>query len=90
MILNLIKKLLTFVTDTIFSVIDLPIVPEGLTSAVNSLFSYMRSGMGIVNFFLPLENIAPAIDLFIAVWTVLHGYHLLMWVLRKIPMLGIE
>lgn len=90
MIIELIKKLLTFVTDTIFSVIDLPAVPPGLANAVNTMFGYMRQGMGIINFFCPLEAISPAIDLFIAVWAVIHVYDIVMWVLRKIPMLGIE
>lgn len=90
MIVNLIKKLLTFVTDTIFSVIDLPVVPEGLVSIVDQVFGYMRSGMGIINFFCPLDRISLAIDLFVAIWLVVHGYRLIMWVLRKIPMLGIE
>lgn len=90
MIIELIKKLLTFVTDTIFSVIDLPAVPPGLVNAVNTMFGYMRQGMGIINFFCPLEAISPAIDLFIAVWAIIHVYDIVMWVLRKIPMLGIE
>lgn len=90
MIINLIKKLLTFVTDTIFSVIDLPVVPAGLIQAVNYIFGYMRQGMGIVNFFVPLSAISAAIDLFLAVWGVMHGYKVVMWVLRKIPMLGIK
>ena len=90
MILNLIKKLLTFVTDTIFSVIDLPVVPQGLVNAVNMVMGYMADGMGIINFFCPLEAISPAIDLFILVWGVEHGYRLVMWVLQKIPMLNIK
>ena len=90
MIVDLIKKLLTFVTDTIFSVIDLPVVPDWLVNMINQVFGYMRQGMGIINFFCPLDGIAPAIDLFVAVWLVVHGYKIVMWVLRKIPMLGIE
>lgn len=90
MIINLIKKLLSFVTDTIFSVIDLPIVPAGLVSAIETMFDYMQQGMGIINFFCPLDAISPAIDLFLAVWIVINGYDIIMWVLRKIPMLGIE
>ena len=90
MILNLIKKLLTFVTDTIFSVIDIPAIPAGLVDAVDTLFLYMKEGMGILNFFCPLNLISPAIDLFIAIWLVVNGYQLIMWVLKKIPMLGIE
>ncbi|MBQ7903540.1 MAG: hypothetical protein IJ362_07405 [Oscillospiraceae bacterium] len=90
MIIDLIKKILSFVTDTIFSVIDLPVVPDGLVSAVNMVLGYMQQGMGIINFFCPLSAISPAIDLFIAVWTVEHSYRLVMWVLQKIPMLNIQ
>lgn len=90
MILSLLTKLLSFVTDTIFSVIDLPVVPAGLVNAVNLVLGYMSQGMGIINFFCPLEAISPAIDLFIAVWTVEHAYRLIMWVLQKIPMLDIK
>ena len=90
MIINIIKKLLTFVIDTIFSVIDLPIVPPGLAAAIETMLDYMSQGMGIINFFCPLDMISPAIDLFLAVWIVINSYDLIMWVLRKIPMLGIE
>lgn len=90
MIVNLIKKLLTFVTDTIFSAIDIPIIPAALVDIVQDIFGYLKDGMGIINFFLPLDRIAPAIDFFILIYAVVHGYKLVMWVLRKIPMLGIE
>lgn len=90
MIVELIKKLLTFVTDTIFSVIDLPAVPEGLVNAIEYVFGYIRQGMGIVNFFLPLDQISPIIDCFLLVYAVVHGYDILMWILRKIPILGIK
>lgn len=90
MIVDLIKKLLTFVTDTLFSVIDLPLIPDELVLIVEQVFGYMRQGMGIINFFCPLDRISVAIDLFVAVWLVVHGYRTVMWVLRKIPMLGIE
>ena len=90
MIIGLIKKLLQFVTDTLFSVIDLPVVPAGLVSAVDLIIGYMRGGMGIFNFFCPLDRISGAVDLFIAVWTIEHTYRLVLWVLQKIPMLNVK
>ncbi len=90
MIIGLIKKLLSFVLDTIFSVVDIPIVPPELVEAVNFVFGYMRDGMSIVNFFLPLDAIAPGIDLIIVLFTVEHGYRLVMWILQKIPMLNVK
>ena len=90
MIINLIKKLLSFVIDTIFSVIDIPVVPPELVNAVDFVFGYMRDGMSIVNFFLPLDAISPGIDLIIILFTVEHGYRFIMWILQKIPMLNIK
>ena len=51
MIVNLIKKLLTFVTDTIFSAIDIPIIPAALVDIVQDIFGYLEDGIGIINFF---------------------------------------
>lgn len=90
MIIGLIKKLLKIITDAIFSVVDFPVVPAGLVSAVSMMFDYMKAGMGIFSFFIPLDAVKPALIVFVSVWGVLHGYKLLMWVLRKIPMLGIK
>lgn len=45
---------------------------------------------GILNFFVPFDVIRPAIDVFLAVWAVEHGYQLVLWVLRKVPILGIK
>jgi hypothetical protein len=32
----------------------------------------------------------PAIDVFLAVWAIEHAYQLVLWVLRKVPLLGIK
>lgn len=61
-----------------------------LTTLVNKLFEYISAGTGILNFFIPFEVIRPAIDVFLAVWAVEHVYQLVLWVLRKVPLLGIK
>lgn len=43
-----------------------------------------------MNFFVPFDVIRPAIDVFLAVWAVEHAYQLVLWVLRKVPLLGIK
>ena len=90
MIIELIKKLLTFVMDTIFSVVDLPVIPPQIGDAVNWFFDLLLQGMSIVNWLLPLDLIAPGIDLIVALFLLEHGYRLVLWVLQKIPMLGIK
>lgn len=54
-------------------------------------FKYVvQAGTGILNFFVPFDVIRPAIDVFLAVWAVEHAYQLVLWVLRKVPILGIK
>lgn len=87
---NFFLALLDFILSPILSVLDFPAVPAELSALVNQVFSYMKSAMGIINFFVPLSLIAPAIVVFFAVFTIMHSYSLLLWVLKKVPMVGIE
>lgn len=89
-LIGFIETLLSWAVNLIFSVVKFPDPPPGLVSAVDQMFDIIRSGLGIVDFFLPLETISAVLSAWFVVWGVMHGYHALMWVLRKIPMLGIE
>ena len=89
-LMGFIETLLTWAVDLIFTVVKFPPPPVGLVDAFNLMFQVIQSGLGIVDFFLPLHVIYEVLSAWFAVWSVLHSYHALMWVLRKIPMLGIE
>lgn len=52
MIMGMIQNLVGWVTNVIFSAIDLPLVPAGVVDAVNLMLGYMRNGMGIINYFV--------------------------------------
>lgn len=69
--------------------LNFPAVPAELQSIIDQLFGYMADGMGILNFFCPLSMIRPALAVLVAVWAVEHGYHIVMWVLRKLPFVGV-
>ena len=86
MVLGLMQSILSFV----LGLLPLPDVPAWLVELTETILGYMKTGMGIVLFFVPQAVVQGALDLVILVWTVVHGYKLVMWVLRKIPMLGIE
>lgn len=86
MVLGLMQSILSFV----LGLLPLPDVPAWLVELTETILQYMKTGMGIVLFFVPQAVVQGALDLVILVWTVVHGYKLVMWVLRKIPMLGIE
>lgn len=88
--LTLIQKLAHLCLKPLIAFFDFPIVPVELVTLVNKLFEYMQVGTGILNFFVPFDIIRPAIDVFLAVWAIEHAYQLVLWVLRKVPLLGIK
>lgn len=90
MIQRAIKALGKIVTDSIFAVIDIPAIPQELVDIVNDVFDYMKQGMSIINFFCPLDKIAPAIDIFVLIFACVQAYKLIMWTLRKIPLFGVS
>lgn len=87
---KLIKGFLSWILSPIMSVLDFPVLPPEVGQIVSKTSEYLQAGAGVLNFFCPLSMIAPAVTVFIAVWTVVHGYHLVMWVLRKIPFVGVQ
>lgn len=87
---NAIINVFTKITDFIFSFLNFPAVPVELSNAVSFVFEKISSGMGIVNFFLPIEQIKPALVCFLAIFTIEHSFTLIMFVIRKIPFLNIK
>lgn len=87
---NLIQKFFGWLLSPIFNVLNFPVVPVELVQIIDQVFAYMKAGMGILNFFCPLSIIKPALVVFLAVYLVYHGYGLVMWILRKIPFIGVE
>lgn len=88
-IIKLVTGFLSWILSPILDVLNFPAVPAELQSIIDQLFGYMADGMGILNFFCPLSMIRPALAVLVAVWAVEHGYHVIIWVLRKLPFVGV-
>lgn len=79
-----------WVFSPILNVLNFPVVPAELVDIFTAAFEYMEAGMGLINWFCPLAMIQPALVVFLAVFAVSHSYELIMWVLRKIPFIGVK
>ena len=93
MIINLIVKLFTFVTDLIFSLLGtlIPLeMPSGLIEALEYAFNFMESGLSIINFFCSIGHIQTVLEFWLIIWTLDHTYGMVMWIFQKIPMLNIK
>lgn len=87
---RLISKFFSWVLSPIFNLLDFPVLPAGFVSAVDWFFTQVENSLGLLNFFVPFWIVKPAAIFFLAIWGVYHGYQLVMWILRKIPFLGIK
>ncbi|GLC80241.1 hypothetical protein [Lacrimispora brassicae] len=90
MIIESILNLFSSALKLIFGWINLPDVPPEIADVVNQLFGYMKSGIGLVFLFVPMPLVRILLPLVVVVVNFDKVYKLVMFVLRKIPFLGIE
>lgn len=90
MIIKGLLEVLLKAFSALTSAINIPQLPEEVHGYIETLLGYIKVGISIlanythIEFLLVLFGLVLAVDVGIAV------YHFVMWVLRKIPMLGIE
>lgn len=79
---------------TVFKVLTLPInIPSMPTEAldmVETVFEWLSTGAGILAVFTPFTYLMVLFGVILAIDAGIAIYHLVMWVIRKIPVLGIS
>ena len=89
----IVESLLNLFANTlkvIFQWINLPQVPSNIQTVIDQFFEYLRSGMGFVYLFFDMSLVKILLPLLIAVINFDKVYKLVMFVLRKIPFLGVD
>lgn len=85
-LLNLIYKLFELLTTPI----AIPQLPNDVGEYLYSAMDYIVSGFDLIATFFPLPYIGVLFGIIIAIDVGVSLYHFVMWVLKKIPMLGIS
>ena len=65
-------------------------MPSAVDEAFNMLLSYMQSGIGFVWLIVPRDLVLVVIPVILILSNFDKLYTVVMWVLRKIPFLGIQ
>lgn len=81
-----------FLLDTLLNFLDLlPDMPQELVTVLDEFFELIFSnGWTIACFVVPMDYALVLLPLVILVVNFERVYHLIMWVLRKIPIAGIK
>lgn len=85
-LLNLIKLLL----NVVFGWISLPPFPEELTSSIDMFISLIFDNLSLLGFFIRPITLTVSIPILIILLNFEQVYKLVMWIVRKIPFLGIK
>lgn len=90
MIIQAILDLLKGVLFIVFGWINLPSMPEDITNTINSFFDLIFNNLDLLGLIIRPTTIKIAIPVLIIILNFEKLYHLTMWILKKIPMLGIK
>lgn len=88
----ILESLMTIVYNVIdkLMILHIPALPDGVMGYIDTAFDYMATGAGILANYTPLGYLLTLFGVLLAVDVAIVLYHLVMWILRKIPMAGIS
>ena len=77
------------ILSSLFSGLDIPGLPDETSQAILEFYNYLEFADGLINLVFPID-LGIYFTIFFALFGFEHLYPVIMWILRKIPMLGIE
>lgn len=85
-ILNLLKNVIT----TVFGI--LPSIPkfEEASSSITSFFDLIFQNATLLDVFINVNTLKICVPIIIVVWNFEHIYNVTLWIIKKIPMFGVE
>lgn len=74
----------------ILLVLEIPDLPTEVYGYIEQAFEYIVAGAGIVANYTPLPYLMVLFTTLLAIDAGIIIYHFVMWIVRKIPMLGVN
>lgn len=90
MIIEALLDLLFNIFKLLTAMINIPQLPSKVMEILDTLFGYIQAGLSVLANFIDLDFALLLFGIVIAVDIGVSIYHFVMWVLKKIPMLGIK
>lgn len=90
MLVEMILDALYGIFNTLTSPINIPSFPLEVRTYISYAMDYLEAGAGIIANYVNLPFIVTCFGIVLGVDIGIHLYHFVIWILRKIPFLGIE
>lgn len=89
MIIEGLLKIIFYLLSAVITQFNVPPVPQEFVDAIPQFFDLLDVASGLIALVLPID-LTPFFVVTLVIMVVEHGYPFIMWVLRKIPFLGIQ
>lgn len=89
MIVELLLTAIYKILDTLL-ILNIPSLPANVQGYIDTMFDYLVAGAGILANYTPFGYLLVLFGVLLAVDAGIMIYHFVMWIIRKIPVLGIQ
>lgn len=90
MIIDALLDLLSVILEWILGVFDIPDMPPELETVLDTFTGYLTMGIALLQNYTHMDYLLALFAIVVAFDVCVGAYHVIMWVLRKIPMFGIS
>ena len=90
MVIKTLFYLVMALLNLLFGWVNFPAMPAEIDEAFTTLIQYITAGIGFVWLIVPRPMVLAVIPIILILSNFDKLYGVLMWILRKIPFLGIE
>ena len=90
MIVEALMNLLYGLLEWLTAPFNIPLLPPEVSEILRTVLDYLKVGFGILANYTHLDYLFTLFGIVLAFDAGLLGYKFVMWVLRKIPVLGIK
>lgn len=90
MIIELLLDAIYAVMSLLTKPINLPSFPSSVTDIIQMSFQYLQAGVGILANYTDITYLLSLFGIILAIDVGIKLYHFVMWIIKKIPILGIE
>lgn len=90
MLIQLLIEFVFVAFEFFTSLVNLPDFPPTVDEYVGTFFEILKTGLAVLSNYLDLSYLFTLLSLYITLVLTLDIYKLIMWIIKKIPLLGIK
>lgn len=90
MLIKGLMELIYAIINIITTPFNIPQLPNYMTGVLDTLYGYVTNALNFISYFCSWDYIKTLLMIIVAIDVAIKLWNFALWVIKKIPMLGIE